>query len=213
MADLSVRAMAGLLGVSKSQVDRDRQRGMPMADVEAARAWRLADKDPSRTVDGRIDRAQTPAPNTPPAAVGGLASAAGAGGDDTPPSSPDEASADENTAAYRADRARNERLKAERAELELEQLRGNLVAVRDVEEMQFTAARITRDRVLMVPARQIATLHAALLQLVPEAQREAFAQQIHMHTLERMLEAELRAALDEAAKAIEEARRDDDDPE
>jgi hypothetical protein len=65
----------------------------------------------------------------------------------------------------------------------------------------------------MVPARQIATLHAALLQLVPEAQREAFAQQIHMHTLERMLEAELRAALDEAAKAIEEARRDDDDPE
>lgn len=61
LADLSVRKMAKALGVTKSQVGRDKQAGMQMASVEAARAWRLATHDISRTVDGRIDRVQTPA--------------------------------------------------------------------------------------------------------------------------------------------------------
>lgn len=207
--------MADALGdVTKSQVHRLFEKGMPRHSVEAARVWRLNNLELSRTADSRIDRPQPSASNAPRAAVGGLASAAGAGGGDTPPASgteDEETSADEHTAAYRADRARNERIKADKAELELAQLRGDLVAVRDVRELEFTAGRITRDRVLMVPARVAADLHAQVTQLVPEEHREAFAKAFTVHALERRLEDDLRAALAEAAKAIEEANTDDDD--
>ena len=118
---------------------------------------------------------------------------------------------DPNAAAYRQDRARNERIKADRAELELQQLRGELVPVREVEALQFTAGRITRDRVLMVPARAAADLHALLLTLVPEPQRAELDAKMPLHALERRLDDLLRTALSEAAKAIEDARRDDDE--
>lgn len=203
--------MAEALGVTKSQVGRDKQAGMPMSSVEAARAWRLADKDPSRTVDGRIDRPQASAPHNPAAEAG---MPAGPGGDSTtPPGSPEDDQVDENTSAYRVDRARNERIRADRAEIELRQLRGELVAVREVEQMQFTAGRITRDRVEMVPARAAAELHALVLSLVPEEHRPAIAAQLQMHVVERRLADLLREALNDAVKAIEDARRDDDDPD
>lgn len=200
MASLSIRKMAELLGVAKSQVQRDAKRGMPMTSVEAARAWRLADKDPSRTVDGRIDRPQTSVPDAYPRAEAGMAA-----GPDEPPSSSgsgaEDDQADENTTAYRADRARNERIRADRAELELQQLRGLLVSLREVEQMQFTAGRITRDRMEMLPIRHGAELHAAVLAGMTS---DDFSRRLGDH---------IRQALTEAAQAIEDSRRDDDDPD
>ena len=210
---LSVRAMAAALGdVTKSQVGRLYTQGMPRT-VEAARAWRLANLELSRTSESRIDRPQTPAQIPVAAVVGGLTSSAGGGGASVPPPDSEPDQADENTAAYRADRARNERLKADRSEIELAQLKGDLVPARHVAELQFTAGRITRDRVLMVPARAAADLHALAVSLVPEEHRKAFAEALNMHAFERRLDDELRAALADAAKAIEQAGRDDDDDE
>lgn len=207
---LSVRSMVeaiALLGrpVKKSQVHADYQAGAPRTSAKAYLAWRQENRDLSRTLDGRIDRPQAPA-RPSDAAPPGQAPAA----EISAPSEPDEP-ADENTAAYRQDRARNERIKADRAELELEQLRGELVGAREVEELQFTAGRIVRDRVLMVPARAVAELHALLLTLVMEDQRASFNERMPLHALERRFEDLLRDALNEAAKAIEEAHRDDDD--
>lgn len=225
-AGLSVRAMAAAaaaLGqpIGKSQVQRDYHDGAPR-EVTAYLAWCLARKDVSRTAAGRIDRPQASAPsatNTPPAAVGGLASAAEGGGNTTPPPSSEDAAepsadtADENTAAYRVDRARNERIKADRGDLELQQFRGELVPVRQVEQLQFTAARITRDRLQQVAPRIAADLQALAVSLLPEAQRDAFAAALPVHELEQRLDAALRDALNDAAKAIEDASREDDDPD
>jgi hypothetical protein len=192
--------MANALGdVTKSQVQRLYEQGMPKHSAEAARAWRLQNLELSRTADSRIDRPQASAQNVsvpaPPA--------------DEPDDAPDQA--DENTSAYRADRARNERIKADRAEMELQQLRGELVPARAVADMQYTVARIVRDRLLMVPGRAATDLHALAISLVPEEHRAAVAKALPAHTLERRLEDEIRAALDDAAKASAQAGRDDDD--
>ncbi len=225
--------MSDALGdVSKSQVDRLYRLGMPRHSVDAARAWRLENLELSRTSDSRIDRpqqsTQTNARNAGESSLAGTAGTAGPArigpaeppnlGTQQPASPPDpdeedpeSAPADENTAAYRTDRARNERIKADRAEIELKQLRGELVLVRDVEQLEFTAGRITRDRVLMVPARIAADFHALALSLIPEEHRAAVAANLSTHALERRLDDALRQALNEAAKAIEDARRDDDD--
>lgn len=203
--------MAEALGdVSKSQVDRLFKAGMPRHSVEAARAWRLDHLDLSRTAGGRIDRPQPPN-SSQPEAEGGTAAAPG--GDSTsPPGTPDdEPAGDEHTTAYRIDRARNERLKADRAELELRQLQGELVSAREAEQMLFTAGRIVRDRIEMVPARAAAVLHAQLLVLVPDEHREAVAAGLSLHTFERRLADLLREALADASKAIDDASRDDDD--
>jgi hypothetical protein len=200
---MSVRAMAAALGdVSKSQVDRLFKLGMPRHSVEAARAWRLDNLELSRTADSRIDRPQAPA-RAPERPAEEPAPPPVAGDDDGP--------ADANTSAYRADRARNERIKADRAEIELRQLQGELVSAREAEQMLFTAGRIVRDRIEMVPARASADLHALLLLQVPEEHRAAVAAGLELHTFERRLAELLREALADATKAIEDARRDDDD--
>lgn len=211
--------MAEALGdVSKSQVDRLYRLGMPRTSVEAARSWRLANLELSRTADSRIDRPQQPAATDATAGRGshdpqGLLPG-GEGPDSSPPTSDDPAEpVDEHTLAYRRDRAANERIKSERAQLELDQLRGRLVDVREIAELQFTAARIVRDRIEMVPSRVSADLHALVLSLITEEHRPAVAAALEMHTFERRLADALRDALSEAAKAIEEARRDDDDPD
>lgn len=136
MSRISIRAMAAQLGVSKSQVARDAAAGMPMDDVEAARAWRQATHDVARTADGRIDR-------DPPA---------GAPADEAEPAD-DGAAADPATADYRKHRAENERIKYERAQLELDQFRGSLIPVDEARRLAFTAFRQLRDAVLNVPAR------------------------------------------------------------
>lgn len=168
---LGVRAMAEALGVSKSQVHRDAQAGMPMHSVDAARAWRLDHHDMSRTVEGRIDR---PSPDAPPAAVSGLASAAGAGEAGTSPASPDvDGPLPGDTAEYRKARAERERTAADRAQLELDQLRGRLIDVDEAKRLAFTSFRALRDAVLQVPARVAAQCAALSEPLLVEQTIEA----------------------------------------
>lgn len=175
----SIRQLADILGVSKSQVARDKAAGMPMHDADAARAWRLAQHDVSRTVGGRIDRPGVLKDSTA-AAVGGLASATGAGeADASPASSEVDEPQDGDTAQFRTARAAREKTNAERAALELEQLRGRLIDLADAQRLAFTAFRSLRDAVLNVPARvkdQCAAMTDAL-------------------AIEQLLEAELGTAL------------------
>ena len=191
---LGVRVMAEALGVSKSQVHRDAQAGMPMHSVDAARAWRLDQHDMSRTVEGRIDR---PATDAPPAAVSGLASAAGAGEGGTSPASSDaDGPLPGDTAEYRKARSERERTAADRAQLELDQLRGRLIDVSEAKRLAFTSFRSLRDAVLQVPAR-VAALCAA---------------QSEPLVVEQLIEAELVAVLSaiDPAKLLVDADQDDE---
>lgn len=231
---LSVRSMVLAVAalnvtLSKSQVDRDYKEGAPRHSARAFLAWRAAFRELGRTAESRIDRPQTPATHTPPPSEGTDAAArkpaavepagspaeSSSKGDDSAGPGDDELGApgDEHTAAFRQDRSRNERIKADRAELELQQLRGELVSVRDSEELHFTSSRITRDRVLMVAPRFAGELHALVLSLVPEELRAEVAKRLDVHTFERRLETVLRDSLEEAAQAIADNGRDDDDPD
>ena len=120
-----------------------------------------------------------------------------AGGSEEDPGGP----GDRDTAAYRAERALREAIRRQREQLELEQLRNELVAVQEVSRLQFTAQRLTRDRVEMVAARAA----PELLTLV-QSGGDGFA-------VERVLTGHLRQALEDAAKAIEEIDDDDDSPD
>lgn len=175
---LSVRVLAGALGVSKSQVGRDLQAGMPADSVDAARAWRSRVHDVSRTVEGRIDRPQlfgqhslaqgvVPAPGASlrdhapqmfPAAPAGEGSghqqpSGGHALGQPPPDGGNEAPEPGDTAEYRRARAERERTRAEREALELEQLRGKLIDVEDAGRAAFTAFRGLRDALENIPAR------------------------------------------------------------
>lgn len=215
MTKPSYSTIGAELGISKQAVAKCVKRGMPVDSVDAARAWRLANNDFARSAENKIDRAQAPAQTEllKPGADGGLTTTAGGEVNSPFASSETDEPVDENTAAYRGDRARNERIKADRAEIELQQLRGELVPLREAEQLQFTALRITRDRVQQVAPRIAADLQALAVSLMPEAQRDAFAKTLPVHEFEQRLDAALRTALNDAATAIEEARRDDDDPD
>lgn len=108
------------------------------------------------------------------------------------------AATDRDTAAYRAERALREAIRRQREQLELEQLRNELVAVQEVARMQFTAQRLTRDRVEMVAARAAPELVALV-----QSGGDGFA-------VERVLTGHLRQALEDAAKAIDEIDNDED---
>lgn len=95
-------------------------------------------------------------------------------------------------------------------ELDYKERVGELVSARDVEQMQFTAGRITRDRLLMVPPRFAAEIHALVLALLPDDVRSAIADKFHAHDCEQRMHAVIRDALSEAERAIEEAARGDD---
>jgi hypothetical protein len=162
---LSVRTLAAALGVSKSQVHRDALVGMPVHSVDAARAWRARVHDISRTVDGRIDRpgpgvrqeAQSLASGRPdaPSLAGARPDepAAMPGAVTVPQEPPEDAPQPGDTAEYRKARAERERTRAEREALELEQLRGKLIAIDEVSRIAFTAFRGLRDAIENVPAR------------------------------------------------------------
>lgn len=192
----SIRSMATALGVSKSQVARDKAAGMPMADADAARAWRLAQHDMSRTVEGRIDRPASAA-DTTTAATAGLAT--GAGGVSAPPASSgaDELVDDEDTGKFRRARADREETNAETARLELEQLRGRLIDLDEAKRLAFTAFRSLRDAVLNVPARV----------------KDQCAAEADALTIEQLLEAELISALSgfDAARVLVDTDTDNDD--
>ncbi len=186
---ISVRAMAAHIGVSKSQVQRDKAAGMPMHDVAAARQWRLQHHDLSRTVDGRIDRPGPAADATP--APASLAAAAAPGDDADEPA--DDASAD--TLKFRQARATREQVNAQRAQIELDQLRGSLIALDDAKRLAYTAFRALRDAVLNVPARV----------------RDQLAIETDPAAIERLLEAELAGALQTLTPEAVLRDTDDDD--
>lgn len=136
----SIRDMASLLGVSKSQVQRDKAAGMPMTDTDAARAWRLANHDMSRTVEGRIDRPAAAASAPPPA------SPASPDAEDEPPAPGD-------TEEYRRYRTERERIRAQREQLDLDRDLGLVIDLREAQRLHFTAYRQVRDRLLYIPDR------------------------------------------------------------
>ena len=144
---LSVRDMAGQLGVSKSQVQRDKDEGMPMDSVDAARVWREKNRDVARSADGRIDRPA--ATHITPAAVGGVAPAARGGEvDASPPSSDDAPPTPTDTEEYRGYRTERERIRRDREALELDQQRGRLVDAAEAARLAFTTFRRLRDQCL-----------------------------------------------------------------
>lgn len=116
-------------------------------------------------------------------------------------------------AETRADRARREKALADKAEWEVRVMRGELVPKGDVKRLEFTANRITRDRVQMVPPRVAGQLQALVISAVPDELRGDMAKRVTLHAVESLLENALRAALNEAAKAIRDAARDDHDEE
>lgn len=190
--------MAAVLGVSKSQVARDAAAGMPMHDVDAARAWRLANHDISRTVEGRIDRPGPLRPGStapPPLAQPGIVEAPPSAEVDKPPAAIPPG--DENTAAYREHRAAFEKTRSERAQLELDQLRGRLIELEEAKRLAFTAFRTLRDAVLNVPAR---------IKDQCAAETDAFL-------VEQLIETELTLALEtfEPAKLMQESDDDETD--
>jgi hypothetical protein len=102
---------------------------------------------------------------------------------------------DPHTEAYRQARAERERIRVDREQIELDQLRGKYIDIADANRMVFTAFRALRDAVFNMPARikdQVA------------AETDAFA-------CEQMMEAELSAALDSfnPAKALRDTDNDD----
>lgn len=181
---MSVRDMAAALGVSKSQVARDKLDGMPMNDVAAASAWREANRDIAKSVEGRIDRPGVI--NTTRAAVGALAGTAGAGAADAAPAGDPEDKDDESdeikatdTAAYRQARTEREQIRRDRERMELDQARGQLIDATEAARLAFTSFRALRDAVLNAPAR-----------LAPLCAAETDAMRI-----EQLIETELTAAL------------------
>lgn len=167
---MSVRDMAAALGVSKSQVARDKLDGMPMDDVAAALDWREAHRDVSRSVEGRINRSGST--DTTRAAVSALASTAGE------PDEADEIQATD-TAAYRQARTEREQIRRDRERMELDQARGKLIDATEAARLAFTSFRALRDAVLNAPAR-LAPLCAAETDTL---------------RIEQLIEAELTSAL------------------
>lgn len=92
----------------------------------------------------------------------GLATGAGAARTAAPASSDDDepldepaagGSTDDDTKAYRAERAQRERIRREREQIELDQLRGSLVDKADVARLRFTEFRALRDALGNVASR------------------------------------------------------------
>ena len=142
--------MAALLGVSKSQVARDKAAGMPMDSAEAARAWRDAQLDLSRTAHGRIDRPGAPDP-LPAAAADPAADLAvdNLPDTDTAAAEPDS----EDTLKFRKARAEREAINAATSRIELDKLQGSVIDLVEAQRLAFTAFRSLRDALLNVPAR------------------------------------------------------------
>ncbi len=146
----SIRDLASALGVSKSQVGRDVQAGMPTHDVAAARAWRDANRDLSRTVEGRVDRPAVPA------ADGGVAPDAGPGTVGAAPGGADDGDAEilpDDTSDYRKARTEREQIRRDRERMELDRDRGKLIDAADAARLAFTSFRALRDQAFNLPAR------------------------------------------------------------
>lgn len=133
-ARLTFAQLGQALGVTKQAISKLAKQGMPVTSVEAARAWRVQHLDAGRTKDARmaIDPPVPPAPRD---------------------AEQDDAPAPSDTAEYREHRARRERIRAEREQVELDRLRGSLVDVGEVARLRFTESRQLRDALGNVGAR------------------------------------------------------------
>jgi len=140
MAELLRKDLARLLGLTASQVTRDAQAGMPTHSVDAARAWREANK-----------RARVSPP--PRAGRGGPPEGATAAG---PPVLPDPPAEED----YWASRARREKAEADLAELKLQEQQGVLVRVADVKSGYAKRLAALREGLLQLPARLAPVLAA-----------------------------------------------------
>lgn len=134
-ARLTLAQLGQALGVTKQAVSKLAKQGMPVTSVEAARTWRAQHLDAGRTKDARM---AIDAPAPPPA---------------PPDAEQDDAPAPSDTAEYREHRARRERIRAEREQVELDRLRGSLVDVGEVARLRFTESRALRDALGNVGAR------------------------------------------------------------
>lgn len=162
---MSLSQLGAALGISKQAVHAAAKRGMPTQSVAAAQAWRLGNVDAGRAKGYRLqaDRlnpplAQTSA-NAPP-----------------PPDaeSPDEGEpAADDSADYRLARTRREQINADRAQIELDKLRGRLLDADDTLRLVFTSFRAIRDAVLSAPPRVSAQAAAEADPLVVEQLFEA----------------------------------------
>ncbi len=148
--------------------------GREKIDAEAAdRAW-AATTDPGRQ---SLLHSATPISTQP---------------DDDADDAPQPSDSDD----YRTARAGREKLRLQREQLELDQLRGKLADIDELRRIGFTAFRSLRDAILNVPARI----------------KDQCAAETDPLTVERLIEAELMAVLAsfDPARAISEAPDDPD---
>lgn len=133
---LGVREMARHLECAPSLVSRYKARGMPLASVQAARAWLAANVQPD--------------PRSPFAGGGGATSSC----DD------DAGDADGYVPDYRHSRARREAAEASLAQLKLAEQRGELVRAEDVRASWARQIAALREALLQLPARVVPLLVA-----------------------------------------------------
>ena len=132
MAGPSQKELAEALGVDPSVVTRDKAKGMPVHDVDQARAWRRANVRP------RLNA-------TPPAAESRRHAPERA---ETPGAAESEGAPD-----YWDSRSRRELAEAELAELKLAEQRGELVRIADIRAQLGKRLAATREALMQIPAR------------------------------------------------------------
>lgn len=170
------KELADALGISPTMVSKLVKRGMPATSLEAAQRWRRRHLEPARMKNARMNAGLSAF------AAGLLPSPTD---EEDPDAEPNAAEAD--SAEYRAARAQRERTMADRAQLELQRLRGTLVDVAEVSRVGFTFFRMLRDNMEAVPLR----IGAQLAAMTDQQQ------------VETLLGDELRALLKAAADQLE----------
>lgn len=133
---ISLSVLASALGIKKTAAWKRGRRGMPLHDIEAARAWSRQNVDLGRERAARMSMSS-----------GGSTDA-------------DDAPRDDDLEDFRRARARREQLRAEREALELDRARGRTADLAEVNLANFTVWRALRDRIEAVPSRVAAAVAA-----------------------------------------------------
>lgn len=137
--------LAEALGVSPAVVSRDARRGMPIDSVEAARDWRARHLRPRvKAGQAAADHAPAATPSSRPA---------------RPDARPD-LELDDDRISYEEARRRREAAEAQRAELQLAELRGDLVRAVDIKAALSRRVASLRESFLQMPSRVVPLLVA-----------------------------------------------------
>lgn len=139
--------LAEALGVSPAVVSRDARRGMPIDSVEAAGDWRARHLRP-RVKAGQAAADPAPAPAATPSSR---------------PARPDarpDLELDDDRISYEEARRRREAAEAQRAELQLAELRGDLVRAVDIKAALSRRVASLRESFLQMPSRVVPLLVA-----------------------------------------------------